>query len=98
MEATLIGGSPYFAGSHESIETTLDFTRAYLSEKAIPIEMEFLDSAHPKKVYLNLRETYPQVRVLTEVSSTVANREKLYSVALRAGWLLGQRKTSMQFS
>ena len=98
LEATLIGGSGDFSEDQRAIEDTLALTRRYLATYWVSIAAEYLGTAHPKKVYLNLNDVSPQVRVLQEVSSTVASREKHYAISLRAGWLLGNRKTSMQFS
>ena len=98
IEATLVGGAVQNKDQRICVEDTLDFTRRYLAQHGIKVTAEFLGTAHPKKVYFGLDDLGPQVRVLKEVSNTVSNREKRYSTDLQARWLLGHRKTSMQFS
>lgn len=98
IEASLIGGSIGKQGHQNSVQDTLELTRLYLAQHKIPMATEFLGSEYPKKVYLSLDDTSPQIRVLQEVSNTIANREKHYNTSLQAQWLLGNRRTSMQFS
>ena len=98
MEVSLVGGKREHPSESSSVQDTLELTRAYLAQHKLPIASEFLGSEYSKKVYLNLEDTSPQIRVLQEVSNTIANREKHYNIALQAQWLLGNRRTSMKFS
>ena len=98
IEAAIIGGAATTHAEERALGDTLCLIRQYCAAYKISIEVEYLSSDHSKKVYWTLNDPCPQVRILDEVSSTVANREKRYQMQLRAGWLLGNRKTSMQFS
>lgn len=98
IEASLVGGSLGKQGHQKSVQDTLELTRLYLAQRKIPMTAEFIGSKYSKKVYLSLHDRVPQIRVLQEVSNTIANREKHYNTALQAQWLLGNRRTSMQFS
>lgn len=98
LKATIVGGSPEFAGTGQAIEDTLNFMRRFIEEKNMTLAGEFLGTNCPKKIYCNLRDAALRVDVLENVSSTVANRERRYALSLRAGWLLGNRKTHMKFS
>ncbi len=98
LEACIIGGTPAQKSDERAIGDTLCLIRQYLAKYEIQVVAEYLESQYSKKVYWNLQDHCPQVRILKEVSGTVANREKHYQMKLRAGWLLGNRKTSMQFS
>ena len=98
LEVSIIGGSAKDQAEQRALGDTLSLIRRYCSKYQIKVLVEYLGSDHSKKVYWTLQDPCPYVRVLTEVSGTVASREKHYQMKLRAGWLLGNRKTSMQFS
>lgn len=98
LEVSIIGGTALCNADERAIGDTLCLIRQYLAKYQIRTQVEFVGGNHPKKVYWTLQDKAPQVRVLREVSGTIANREKYYHMELRAGWLLGNRKTTMQFS
>ena len=98
LEVSIIGGTALCSADERALGDTLCLIRQYFAKYQIRTQVEYLEGNHPKKVYWTLQDIAPQVRVLQEVSATVASREKYYQMELRAGWLLGNRKTSMQFS
>ena len=98
LEASIIGGAAWSNADERAIGDTLCLIRQYLAKYQLQTLVEYVDGNHPKKVYWTLQDETPHVRVLQEVSGTVANREKYYQMELRAGRLLGNRKTTMQFS
>ena len=98
LEVSIIGGTASCQTDERAIGDTLSLIRRYCAKYKIKILVEYVGSEYSKKVYWTLQDPSPYVRVLTEVSATVASREKHYQMQLRAGWLLGNRKTSMQFS
>ena len=98
LEVSIIGGTALCSADERALGDTLCLIRQYFAKYQIRTQVEYLEGNHPKKVYWTLQDIAPQVRVLQEVSATVASREKYYQMELRAGRLLGNRKTSMQFS
>ena len=78
LQAVLVSGADIWPHKRQSTRDTLRLARAYLGAHQIEIVGEFFAGSHPKKVYFNLRDALPYVRVLHAYSTTVEEREDHY--------------------
>ena len=98
LEAVLVSGGEIWPQKKQSTTDSLAFAREYLCAHGVELLGEFIGGPYPKKIYFNLEDTVPYVRVLYNYSQTLKEREDAYLKSLRMEFLLGQRKTSMDFS
>jgi chemotaxis protein CheD len=98
LEAVLVSGGEMWPQKKQSTVDSLDFAREYLSAHGVEIIGEFLGGPFPKKIYFNLEDEVPYVRALYNYSETLKEREDSYLKSLRLEFLLGQRKTNMDFT
>ena len=98
LEAVLVTGGEMWPQKKQSTVDSLDFAREYLSAHGVEIIGEFLGGPFPKKIYFNLEDEVPYVRALYNYSETLKEREDSYLKSLRLEFLLGQRKTNMDFT
>jgi len=97
LEAVLVSGGEIWPQKKQSTDDSLEFAREYLCAHGVEIIGEFLGGPYPKKIYFNLEDKVPFIRVLYNYSETLKEREDAYLKMLRLEFLLGQRKTSMHF-
>ena len=98
LEAVLVSGGEIWPQKRQCTHDSLAFAREYLGAHGVELLGEFVGGPYPKKIYFNLEDTMPYVRVLYNYSQTLKEREDAYLKSLRMEFLLGQRKTSMNFN